>query len=43
EVTDEAQDGIVQSQTPAAGEKAKPGSTVVIQVGQLAPDRSLRP
>lgn len=45
EVTDEAQDGIVQSQTPAAGEKAKPGSTVVIQVGQLAPapERPLRP
>ena len=34
-VTDPIQDGLVQSQTPAAGSPAKSGEVVVIQVGQL--------
>jgi serine/threonine-protein kinase len=35
-VTDPAQDGQVQSQTPQAGAPAKNGEVVVIQVGQLS-------
>jgi serine/threonine-protein kinase len=35
EVSDPAQDGVVISQTPVGGAKAKPGSTVMIIVGKL--------
>jgi beta-lactam-binding protein with PASTA domain/tRNA A-37 threonylcarbamoyl transferase component Bud32 len=34
-VTDESQDGIVQTQDPAGGAKAPPGSTVTIAVGKF--------
>jgi serine/threonine-protein kinase len=34
---DPAEDGLVVSQTPAAGEQAEPGSTVTIYVGRLGP------
>ena len=37
EVTDPSQDGIVLSQDPAGGTRAKPGSTVTIVVGRLVP------
>jgi eukaryotic-like serine/threonine-protein kinase len=35
-VTDEGQDGIVQTQDPAGGTKAPPGSTVTIAVGKFS-------
>jgi penicillin-binding protein 1A len=35
EVTDPSQDGVVISQTPVGGAKAKPGSTVLIIIGKL--------
>ena len=34
-VTDPSQDGIVQSEDPAAGSPAKSGEVVTIHVGQL--------
>jgi serine/threonine-protein kinase len=37
DVTDPTQDGIVLSQDPEGGTRAKPGSTVVIVVGRLLP------
>jgi eukaryotic-like serine/threonine-protein kinase len=37
DVTDPAQDGIVLSQDPPGGKKAKPGTTVTIVVGRLVP------
>jgi serine/threonine-protein kinase len=37
DVTDPAQDGIVLSQDPTGGTKAKPGTTVTIVVGRLVP------
>jgi eukaryotic-like serine/threonine-protein kinase len=37
DVTDPAQDGIVLSQDPPGGTKAKPGTTVTILVGRLVP------
>jgi serine/threonine-protein kinase len=37
DTTDPAQDGIVLSQDPPGGKKAKPGSTVTIVVGRLLP------
>jgi eukaryotic-like serine/threonine-protein kinase len=37
DVTDPAQDGIVLSQDPPGGTKAKPGTTVTIVVGRLVP------
>jgi eukaryotic-like serine/threonine-protein kinase len=37
DVTDPAQDGIVLSQDPSGGTKAKPGTTVTIVVGRLVP------
>jgi len=37
EVTDPSQDGIVLSQDPAGGTRAKPGSAVTIVVGRLVP------
>ena len=37
DTTDPSQDGIVLSQDPAGGTKAKPGSTVTIVVGRLLP------
>ena len=36
--TDQSQDGIVQSQDPAGGSQAKPGSKVTITVGQFVAD-----
>jgi vancomycin resistance protein YoaR len=36
-VTDPAQVGLIQSQTPAAGEWLPPGSTVTVKVGALGP------
>ena len=35
DVSDPAQDGLVISQTPVGGAKAKPGSTVMIIVGKF--------
>jgi serine/threonine-protein kinase len=37
DTTDPAQDGIVLSQDPSGGKKAKPGTTVTIVVGRLVP------
>ena len=37
DVTDPTQDGIVLSQDPPGGSKAKPGTTVTIVVGRLVP------
>jgi len=36
-VADQTQDGIVQSQSPAGGTKAPPGSAVTIVVGKFGP------
>ena len=35
-VTDQSQDGIVQTQDPAGGAKAPPGTTVTIAVGKFS-------
>jgi len=43
DVTDEAQDGVVLSQTPAGGEKADPGSTVTLDVGTVGASPSPGP
>jgi len=37
DTTDPSQDGIVLSQDPPGGTKAKPGTTVTIVVGRLLP------